>query len=294
MAMGPLPQSCGSVGGNTPRGLVSGVGCYSHGRITAGPKVALSQSFVGNATKRRYSRPGALRVQATSGGSPDPWATKYPAWDSIQRELTSVYGIKSLSAQEAAAMVEAGEAILLDVRLEEAHEEAHPEGAINAPAFRIIKNGDAAGGGGFSRVLKSLVLRVNGVTPTEVCLYVCQFSVTGIIWHGCFTNNNCAQMHPEFPSMASMAAENGKKSVILACEAGGSMAATSTFPTGKASRSLKAAWKLLHTKTLPAEKVYHLEGGVIGWYQAGYPMNGDYDVTKAYNTPNAVDNRAIR
>jgi len=176
MAMGRLPQSCGSVGVNTPRGLVSGVGCYGHGRITAGPKVAISQSFVRHATKRRFSRHGASRVQATAGGSPDPWATKYPAWDSIQRELTSVYGIKSLSAQEAAALVEAGEAILLDVRLEEAHEEAHPEGAINAPAFRIIKNGDAGGGGGgFSRVLKSLVLRVNGVTPTEVCSHQSQW-----------------------------------------------------------------------------------------------------------------------
>lgn len=94
--------------------------------------------------------------------------------------------------------------------------------------------------------------------------------------------------------MAAVAAESGKKAVILACEAGGSMMATSTFPTGKASRSLKAAWKLLHTKTLPVEKVYHLEGGVIGWYQAGFPMNGEYDTSKAYNTPNAVDNSATR
>ena len=89
------------------------------------------------------------------------------------------------------------------------------------------------------------------------------------------------------------AAAGTDKIVILACEAGGSVAATSSFPTGKASRSLKAAFKLLHTDTLPVERVMHLNGGVLGWYNAGLRMEGEeeYDTSRAGRTPNGVENK---
>ena len=94
------------------------------------------------------------------------------------------------------------------------------------------------------------------------------------------------QGHPDFGR--NTLATAGDKIVILACEAGGSSSATSTFPTGKASRSLKAAWKLLHNGTLPVERVLHLDGGVLAWYKAGLQMEGEYDASKAGRTPNAV------
>ena len=95
------------------------------------------------------------------------------------------------------------------------------------------------------------------------------------------------QPNPDLCSTAAAAA-GADKAVIIACEAGGSSAATASFPTGKASRSLKAAWKLLHTGTLPAGRVYHQDGGVLAWYKSGLPMTGEYDSAKAWNTPNGI------
>eukprot|EP00890_Picochlorum_soloecismus_P005763 jgi/Picsp_1/6188/NSC_03542-R1_senescence-associated protein din1 len=168
---------------------------------------------------------------------------KYPAWDSIHYELVNKHGLKSVSPEEANVMLEAKQAILVDVRPEESHDEYHPEGAINVPAFRIIKMSQ---GGGFGSVMRFAVMTFNGVTPTEA--------------------------NPEFPDLAKSAAE-GDKMVILVCEQGGSLAPTTTFPTGKVSRSLKAAWRLIYNGALPAEKVMHLEGGVRGWRDAGLPIS---------------------
>jgi len=95
------------------------------------------------------------------------------------------------------------------------------------------------------------------------------------------------QPNPDFIAAAKNAA-GSDKAVIVACEAGGSSAATGTWKSGKASRSLKAAWKLLATDTLSADRVYHLESGVLGWYMAGMPMSGEYNSARAFKSPNAV------
>lgn len=95
------------------------------------------------------------------------------------------------------------------------------------------------------------------------------------------------QSNPEFTAQVAAAAADGK-AVILACEAGGSITASTSFATGKASRSLKAAWRVLYTQILPADKVMHLEGGVVAWYQAGLPMVGEYNASNAYKTPAGV------
>lgn len=52
--------------------------------------------------------------------------------------------------------------------------------------------------------------------------------------------------------------------------------------------------RLLHYGVVEADRIYHLgsdgmnAGGVLGWYQAGYPFNGTYDVSRAFRSPNAV------
>lgn len=155
-----------------------------------------------------------MRVQASSSTDieRDQWKSTYPAWESsLYRDLTAKYGVTSVSPQQAAEMLESGQAVLLDVRLEEDHAEAHPKGAISVPAFRVIKMGQ----GGLSSMLKAVLMQANGVTPTET--------------------------HPEFVDRARQVAAAGK-TIIVACEAGGSLESSPSFPTGKASRSLKAAW----------------------------------------------------
>lgn len=193
-----------------------------------------------------------------SSGPHCPLSRSLLPLQSIFNQLRGKYDLRSVTPDEAAIMLDEGKAVLLDVRLDEDFEESHPRGSISVPAFRIIKMED---GGGLGRMVKSLLMRSNGVTPTEAS--------------------------PDF-SPAAAAAAGPDRVVIVACEAGGGPFATSTFPTGKASRSLKAAWKLLHTGVLPPERVLHLDGGVLAWFQAGLPMEGTYDTARAGRTPNAV------
>jgi rhodanese-related sulfurtransferase len=210
--------------------------------------------------RRRAPAPPAAATPG--GGAPEIDAKyaagNYPNWDSIYKQLVRKHNLRSVSPQEAARMVDAGEAVLLDVRMADAHEEAHPAGAASVPAFRAIKPAD---GGGFGRLVKLAVCMANGVAATESA--------------------------PDLLEKAAAAAAGGK-AAIFACEAGGSLTSTQSFPGGKPSRSLKAAWRVLYNETLPAERVLHLEGGVLGWARAGLPMFGDYDESKAFATPNGV------
>jgi rhodanese-related sulfurtransferase len=174
-------------------------------------------------------------------------------------ELTQKYGVESISAQDAYALCQAGEAVLVDVRPVTDHESSAPAGAANAPMFRIIDI--KAGGGGIGRLLKFVAMKTQGVTPTE--------------------------QSPDF--LSSVAAVAGSKTAILACEAGGTLEPTVNFPIGKESRSLKAAWRVASSNTLPPSKIKHLQGGVLGWYKAELPMTGEYDTSKAYRTPQAAE-----
>jgi hypothetical protein len=84
------------------------------------------------------------------------WETTYPRWESIHDQLVKKYGMPSISPQDAAQMIESGQAVLVDVRLSNDWEAAHPKGAFNAPAFRVIKMGQ----GGFSSMLKAVLMQV--------------------------------------------------------------------------------------------------------------------------------------
>jgi rhodanese-related sulfurtransferase len=206
----------------------------------------------------RAPRGNSVITHASS--AEDPFANKYPSWDSIYKQLTEKYNLRSLTPDEAAIMIDEGKAILLDIRLEEDYAESHPKGSVSVPAFRVIKADD---GGGIQSMLKMLVMKANGVRPTGA--------------------------HPDFIAMAAAAA-GSEKIVILTCEAGGTPFATPNFPTGKASRSLKACWKLIYSNTFPADRVMHLSGGVLAWYREGLPMDGEseYDTAKAGRTNNVV------
>lgn len=170
------------------------------------------------------------------------YLVKYPAWEGIQYELTQKYNIKSVPPQQVMEMVQSGEALLVDVRPKETHEESRPEPAVNAPAFRIISMDQQSGG--VTSMLKFAVMKFNGVTPTEA--------------------------NPEFPNLIQEIA--GDQKVILACTQGGTLSPSTTFPAGKVSRSLKACWRLLYNDAMPADRVLHLDGGVKAWEAQGFPM----------------------
>jgi hypothetical protein len=66
------------------------------------------------------------------------------------------------------------------------------------------------------------------------------------------------------------ASETTKVRCLQMCEAGGSMAPSASFMTGKESRSLKAAYRAIVGKLAP--QVAHLEGGMYGWYVPAFPQ----------------------
>ncbi|KAL4448389.1 hypothetical protein ABPG75_005608 [Micractinium tetrahymenae] len=182
---------------------------------------------------------------------------KFPAWEAIYAQLTGKYGTRTVSPEEAFDMAQLGKAVVIDVRPREDFDKGRPKGAVHVPAFIVIDSPSSPGEFG-----KWLACKANGVVPTKV--------------------------NADLPAQIAAAAADGKVAV-LACEAGGTLQPTVSFPQGKVSRSLKAAWKVLATGALPAERVLHLDGGVYGWYRAGMPMDGEYDGTGAGRTPNTAE-----
>ncbi|EFN56190.1 hypothetical protein CHLNCDRAFT_144920 [Chlorella variabilis] len=179
--------------------------------------------------------------------------TKLPPWNAIYADLTAA-GVDSLSPEDAFDMSELGKAVVIDVRPKQDHEQAHPKGAVNVPAFLIIESPSSPGEWG-----KWIACKANGVVPTKV--------------------------NPELAATIAAAAADGK-AAILACEAGGTLEPSVNFPQGKVSRSLKA---VVTSKVLPAERVKHLDGGVFRWFAAGLPMVGEYDASNAGKTPNTAE-----
>lgn len=191
----------------------------------------------------------------------------------------------------------------MDVRLAADHEQASPQGSVSVPLFYIIEITKAGSMGTF---IKGLAYMANGVTPTGNVFEV-HFSLKILmpfcrsikqhhknVHHSTMPMTNCelvvmcqiADTNPAFLEDLKKAA--GDKAVIFACEAGGTLQPNVNFKTGKVSRSLKAAWRALNGGAVPADKAYHLEGGVFGWYNAGLPMSGEYDDSAVWKTPNAV------
>lgn len=196
------------------------------------------------------------RIAAKAATTAAAETERFPRWEFMYRDLCSK-NVTSLSPEEAAEMVKDGKAVLVDVRMKEVHEKAHPEASVNAPIFQQMDMSQLSVG----KVMKLVAMTANGVQPTEY--------------------------NPKFVEQVRAAAVDGK-AVILACEAGGTLQATTNFATGKTSRSLKGCWKAIQSGAISADKCYHLDGGVYRWFTAGLPMTGEYDTSNVGRTPNAV------
>lgn len=184
------------------------------------------------------------RVVPRAAATEDEYALKYPAWESISPELTIKYNIEAVGVEQAKDLVAAGSAVLVDVRPVEQYEEAHPAGAINIPAFRVIE----AGKNGMQSFMRFAVMKLNGVVPTE--------------------------SNPEYVELLNTAAnENPGKTFLFICKEGGTMSPSTTFPSGKVSRSLKAIWRACHNGAqLEPKRMVHVEGGIRAWANQGLDM----------------------
>lgn len=179
-----------------------------------------------------------------------------PPWE-VMWQVLNDNELKSVPPQLAKQMLDSGEYALVDVRTKEDYKGSHGSGALSAPLFQSVdwRNINAFG------ALRAAAMAVNGVKPVET--------------------------NPNFESELRKASEEGKKGVILYCEAGGTLIPSTNFMRGKSSRSLKAAWKAIDLQV--TSKVAHLDGGLLAWYQQGLPIDGDYDPSSAGNTPNAAE-----
>ena len=183
-------------------------------------------------------------VVARAAATEDEYALKYPAWESISPELTGKYNIQVVGVDQAKDLVAAGSAVLVDVRPAGQYEEAHPAGAINIPAFRVIDGGK----NGVQSFMRFAVMKLNGVVPTE--------------------------SNPDYVELLNRAArENPGKTFMFICKEGGTLTPSTTFPAGKVSRSLKAIWRACHNGAeLEPKSMVHVEGGIRDWAQQGLDM----------------------
>jgi len=192
-------------------------------------------------SKRINRGPSSTVVRAAAT---DDYLVKYPAWESIQPELTTKYNIKAVTVEEANELLAGSSHVLIDVRPSGQYEEGHPKGAISVPAFRVIEGGK----NGVQSFMRFAVMSLNGVTPTE--------------------------SDPDFPAaLDAAAAANPNKTFLFICKEGGTLTPSTTFPAGKVSRSLKAIWRACHNGSkLDSSKMVHVEGGIRAWAQAGLEM----------------------
>lgn len=201
---------------------------------------------------------------------------------------------------DAADMLATGAAVLLDVRPASDFEASHPQGATSVPLFRVMELATSAGGG-VGKLLKFAACMANGVQPTGEgawpprnpvlrCLGRRRRELAQRARGASRRVLDPAELDPGFVEGVRAAAASGKK-VLFACESGGSLSPTVNFSTGKASRSLKAAWKAASEGAVDYGQILHVELGVLGWYQSGLPMRGEGDFNAAAargKTPNAA------
>ena len=91
---------------------------------------------------------------------------------------------------------------------------------------------------------------------------------------------------------ADVAAAAAGRGVVVACEAGGTLDASSGFLFGKTSRSLNAIFRILVEGDggVAPSRIRHLGGGVYGWWRDERPMEGEgeYDPRNVGKTPAAT------
>ena len=128
----------------------------------------------------------------------------------------------------------------MDVRPKQIYEKSHPEGAKHAALFRKFDITKSS----FTSILRATALALNGVEAVEpnpeFGEILCELQAGCL---ACRRHLACAHQLPRMCAAVQdlIAAAEGSKKVILACEAGGSLVPTTSFQYGKESRSLKAS-----------------------------------------------------
>ena len=115
--------------------------------------------------------------------------TKLPPWNAIYADLTAA-GVDSLSPEDAFDMSELGKAVVIDVRPKQDHEQAHPKGAVNVPAFLIIESPSSPGEWGACAGWRAGGLGGAGqwAGPTAVVLGSVAESGGALVQAGCLTH----------------------------------------------------------------------------------------------------------
>ncbi|KAH7426107.1 hypothetical protein KP509_11G085200 [Ceratopteris richardii] len=186
---------------------------------------------------RKYNRsPGSIQPRASVATKP----SKSPAEEDwkVKREYLLKNQVRSVNATEAYRMVKEDGFIVLDVRPEGDFKEIHPEGAVNAQVYRLIKEW----------------------TAWDIARRAA-FAFFGIF--------QGTEENPEFLNDVRSQLDKDSR-IIVACAAGGTMKPSANLADGQQSRSLIAAYLL---KLDGYKNVVHLEGGLRSWFNEDLPTS---------------------
>lgn len=166
-------------------------------------------------------------------------------------------GFESTPVEETKKKVDSGEHVFIDVRPRGRHEDGTIPGAVSVPLYQKVDFKTF----GFTKYLRAVALLVNGVEPVE--------------------------LNPNF--MEELISAAGGKGIVIYDEIGGQLEPTSTFGSGKTSRSLLAVYEAVQSGKF--KDVAHMRGGIYSWFRKGLPIDGNYDGAFAGRTPSVVEEK---
>jgi len=168
-------------------------------------------------------------------------AGKKTQWSKMFRYLTDKK-LKSVSPNEAQKLMKRGW-VLIDTRPDNLYETSRAAGSKNASLYQPI----------------------TGRSPMQVVRYALYKSM----------DVAPVESNPNFLEDAQTAMAKAR-GVIVACSEGGDMTPQfPSFPNGKTSRSLEAAYEMLESGVGKQPNFVHLEGGLNAWFRAGLPGEGE-------------------
>mmetsp|Transcript_10504 Transcript_10504/g.26328 ORF Transcript_10504/g.26328 Transcript_10504/m.26328 type:complete len:247 (+) Transcript_10504:228-968(+) len=161
-------------------------------------------------------------------------------WEIMQPELYKMIedeGFTSMEPGKVIDEVEAGNAILIDVRLPDDYKQSHAVNAQSIPLFQGIQTLS------LGNAMKQVFYTLNGVKGTE---------------------ENPSFNQDIADTFAKEVKGTGKRMYIM-CDAGGVVEAVPGFLFGKQSRSLQACYKACRECGVPPEQLGHVKGGLREW-----------------------------